>query len=162
MPYREQPSEAPCHQCERPAKNTCPCCTRPSCARHLLVDKRMCAKCDEAHYRFRHREDAGGVGRQMLVLGLIAAVPVTISTSLVLVTVGIAILALPAMVWYRSRQDSRKFLHMMRTRGELPEKAPVLSADELALQTYESKIDDRKALVFQSSFDVSESTSDPD
>lgn len=66
------------------------------------------------------------------------------------------------MLWYRSRRDSRKFLHMMRTRGVLTEKAAVLSVDELALQTYESKIDDRRALVFQSSFDVSESTPDPD
>ena len=46
--------------------------------------------------------------------------------------------------------------------GVLTEKTAVLSVDELALQTYESKIDDRRALVFQSSFDASESTPDPD
>jgi uncharacterized protein (DUF983 family) len=161
VPYREAPNEAPCHQCERPAKNTCPCCTRPSCTRHFLVDKQTCAKCDEALYIFRHREDATGVGRQMLIVGLVSAVPAFISMSLLPVTVGIVVFGLPIMLWYRSRTDRRTFLHMMRTRGALPAVGSKVDADELALQRYENKIADRKALQFQASFDGSDSTPDP-
>ncbi len=157
MPYREAPNEAPCHQCERAAKNTCPCCTRPSCTRHFLVDKDTCAKCDEALYNFRHREDGTGVGRQMLMVGLVSAVPAVISMSLLPVTVGIVVVGLPILLWYRSRTDRRTFLHMMRTRGTLPPVGPTVDAEELALQRYESKIDDRKALEFQASFDEADS-----
>jgi len=77
------------------------------------------------------------------------------------VTVGIVVLGLPAILWYRSHADRRTFLHTMHTRGALPDVGATVCPDELALQNYENKIDDRKALQFQASFEGSETTTDP-
>ena len=122
----------------------------------------MCGKCDEAYYRFTHREDQKGAFFQMLTVFTVAIVPPIISTALLPITIAAVFLGFPAVLWYRSAADRRKFLTMMRARGALPEPTPKLAEDEEALMKYEAKIADRKALEFQATFDVSESNHKPD
>ncbi len=122
----------------------------------------MCGTCDEAYYRFTHREDKGGVGLQALAVMAVAAIPAIVTTVMLPLTIAAVFLGLPGVLWYRKAGDRRKFLGMMRTRGALPEQGPTLSQDEVALAKYEAKLADRKADQFQSSFDVSESTHAPD
>jgi hypothetical protein len=122
----------------------------------------MCGKCDEAYYRFIHREDHKGTFVPMLAMFAAAIVPPIITTALLPITIAVVFLGFPAVLWYRSTRDRRTFLAMMRTRGALPEPAPKLTADEEALMKYEAKLADRKALEFQSTFDVSESNNKPD
>jgi uncharacterized protein (DUF983 family) len=145
VPYREAPSEAPCHQCERPARARCPVCEKPTCGKHLDERSRMCGKCDEAHYRFMHREDADGVVVQVLVVMALAVVPAVITTAMLPLTIAVVFLGFPGVLWYRRASDRRKFLTLMRTRGALPDPPSKISAADQAMWDYERKLSDRKA-----------------
>jgi hypothetical protein len=161
VPYRDGPSEAPCHQCERPTGATCPVCTKPTCDRHLDAKQKMCGRCDEAHYRFMHREDSSGVMVQVMALLAIAIVPAVITTSMLPLTIATVFFGFPGMIWYRGRQARKKFFELMRTRGALPEKPAEFSADDEALAAYQRKVSDRKAETLAASFEPAE-TDTPD
>jgi hypothetical protein len=123
----------------------------------------MCGKCDDAYYRFIHREDSKGTFLQFLVMMAVAIVPAVISTALLPITIATCFLGFPSILWWRKAADKRKFLTMMRTRGALPETDKGKpSADEEALARYQAKINDRRAETLQATFDVGESNSDPD
>jgi len=118
----------------------------------------MCGKCDEAYYRYIHREDSKGSFLQVLIMMGVAIVPAVISTALLPITIATCFLGFPAILLWRKRADRRNFLSMMRERGALPEvqkNAP--SADEEALARYQAKLNDRKAESFQATFDAGDS-----
>lgn len=147
MPYRDECTGEACHQCERPASDRCPCCTRATCKRHLLDDKRMCGRCDEAYYRFTHREDQRGTLAPAVVVTGIAAVPWIISATLLPVTFGVALLGFPAIMLYRKARDRRDFVQQMRTRGALDRKAGPNdpTEEDLRLAAYDRRLTDRHA-----------------
>lgn len=122
----------------------------------------MCGKCDEAYYRYMHREDKGGVGLQAMAVMAVASVPAIITTAMLPLTIAAIFLGFPGVLWYRKARDRRKFLGMMRTRGALPDASPPLTEDELALVKYEAKLADRRADRIQATFEASESTHKPD
>ena len=122
----------------------------------------MCGTCDEAYYRYTHREDSTGVLKQMLAIMLAAAVPPIISTALLPVTIAVIFLGFPGILWWRKAGDRRTFFAMIQARGALPEKTATRAADEEAMQRYQAKLADRRADQFSASFHVSESNAKPD
>jgi hypothetical protein len=122
----------------------------------------MCGKCDEAYYRYTHREDGTGVMKQTLVVALAAAVPAILSTALLPITIAVIFFGFPGVLWWRKAGDRRKFFAMMRACGALPEPGSAPDPDEEAMRSYEAKLADRRADQFTASFHVSESNQKPD
>ncbi len=122
----------------------------------------MCGTCDEAYYRYMHREDKGGVGVQAMAVMAIASVPAILTTTMLPLTIAAIFLGFPGVLWYRKARDHRKFLGMMRMRGALPDTGPQPTESEIALTKYEAKLADRRADRIQATFEASESTHKPD
>ncbi len=83
------------------------------------------------------------MGLQLMGVLAASAVPAIVTTTLLPVTVAAVFLALPGVLWYRTRKDARTFLELMRTRGSLPEESASSSEDEAALAKYEAKLAER-------------------
>ena len=151
--YREA-GEAPCHHCDRPAREVCECCQRPTCDRHRDA-KRMCGKCDEAFYRHMKAEDSL-VGWALPLL-MVAAVSLGLfAPPLLPVAVAVPFLGFPAMLVLRKRQRRARFFRLMRERGALPQPKSDITDEDVALAKYEAQVHDRHLATFEHAADVND------
>jgi len=141
--YREA-ADAPCHQCDRPARGPCTACQRPTCAKHFDT-RDICGKCDEALYRHM-RSDGVGLGVLMF-----AIVPVTLGAvalgllvpPLLPVAVALPFVGFPTLFIVRKRRKRARFFRLMRERGALPEPKPEFSDADVERAKYEQYLDNR-------------------
>jgi hypothetical protein len=161
VPYRDEELGELCHQCERPAQQACPCCSRFTCPRHLDESKQMCGKCDEAYYRYMHREDAQGAFVHVLVLVAVASVPPIISMSLLPLTLGAVFLGFPTILWYRNARDRRRFFAEMRTRGQIAAPPTHVSREAEELAKWDARALERHYQVFEASYDSGDAPEPP-
>jgi hypothetical protein len=116
----------------------------------------MCGKCEEAYYRYMHREDARGSFLNVLVLIAVASIPPIISTSLFPITVGAIFLGFPTILWYRTARHRRCFFAEMRTRGQIAEPAEHVSSEEEVFAKWEARDQERRLDAFEASIDHSD------
>lgn len=139
--YREA-ADAPCHQCDRPARGPCTACQRPTCAKHFDT-RAICGKCDEALYRHMRSDDSGVMFVMMpLMLGAVALgllVPPLLPVAVALPFVGF-----PTLLVVRKRRKRARFFRLMRERGALPEPKPEITDQDALLAKYEARLENRK------------------
>lgn len=121
----------------------------------------MCGKCDEAYYRYMHREDAQGSFLHVLVLVAVASVPPLISMALLPITFGAIFLGFPTILWYRKARDRRRFFAEMRTRGQIAEPAQHVPRQEEELARWEERLHERRQDVFVASFESDDAPEPP-
>jgi hypothetical protein len=139
--YREA-GEAPCHQCDRPAREDCTACSRRTCAKHLDA-RSMCGKCDEAHYRYMRSDDGAGIWLGLPVSLLVAAVLGLAVPVLLPLAVALPFVGFPVLLYTRKRRRHARFFRMMRERGALPQPKPELTDDDIERARFEASLDNR-------------------
>ncbi len=116
--YREPGATPPCERCERPSLRPCPCCRKPTCARHF-VGEQMCTRCDDELYRYLRAPGGSPFVPLIGMLTLAVVASFTVPALAVVALIG-AMATVPVWTVVRRRRRRARWFRIMRARGELP------------------------------------------